>query len=158
MSGYRLRYWEGEKWEQTVVHVVTQWFMEVIIPLLFCMSTPHTSQELALTWMRKSWDFEKNLVFKATPRHRKPTVCSYKKKKTTSNTQSHTEPSSFLLLSVHIAGKQPLNNLTPTFITAQQCSRLFFYITARSQSALNVALHKIGSIHLTRDACNKRQQ
>lgn len=133
--------------------------MEVIIPLLFCMSTPHTSQELALTWMRKSWDFEKNLVFKATPRHRKPTVCSYKKKKKpTSNTQSHTEPSSFLLLSVHIAEKQPLNNLTPTFITAQQCSRLFFYITARSQSALNVALHKIGSIHLTRDACNKRQQ
>lgn len=137
--------------------------MEVIIPLLFCMSTPHTSQELALTWMRKSWDSEKNLVFKATPGHRKPTVCSYKKtpKKPTnptSNTQSHTEPSSFLLLSVLIAGKQPLNNLTPTFITAQQCSRPFFYITARSQSALNVALHKIGSIHLTRNACNKRQQ
>lgn len=77
-------------------------------------------------------------------------------KKPISNTQSHTEPSSFLLLSVHIAGKQPLNNLTPTFITAQQCSRLFFYITARSQSALNVALHKIGSIHLTRDACNNK--
>lgn len=98
---------------------------------------------------------KKNLVFKATPGHRKPTICSYKKTPI-SNTQSHTEPSSFLLLSVRIAGKQPLNNLTPTFITAQQCSRLFFYITARSQSALNVALHKIGSIHLTRDACNNK--
>lgn len=104
--------------------------------------------------------FRKKILFlKPHPDTENPLfVVTKKKKKPTSNTQSHTEPSSFLLLSVHIAEKQPLNNLTPTFITAQQCSRLFFYITARSQSALNVALHKIGSIHLTRDACNKRQQ
>lgn len=79
---------------------------------------------------------------------------------TPSNMHAHThaKPSSFLLLSVYIARKQPLNNLTPTFITALQCPILFCYVTVPGQLALNVALHKTPSfICFVRDAGDEQQ-
>lgn len=80
----------------------------------------------------------------------KPTVCSYQKH---THTHTHPKPSFFLLVGVHTARKQPLNNLTPTFITTLQCPILFCSTSVPRQSELNIALHKNPSfIHLERDA------